>query len=759
VKIGNHVADLVGQSVTPVSITLTPNRAGGDHATRQVLRTRQTGDPGPAAPRTAAENNVISIDKPLIGNATPRVLPSALEIELGDPLALGGPLAFTIRRGQRLKASGLDIKLGGELPTGLSTGDLEIELLTDAGGRIYRNPYQPPDQRPDNEHSPLVMDLTMDIAVYATDPEGNAVLTQTVLGVQASGVVTPTAGVFDIESVIAMDLDLLGIARAPTNLVLELITDPTAQPEPDLTAPRLLASLPSAGGELPVNAGIELIFDEPIDIDRARAGGIVLQLLPSGRGIPTLVPTVIESHGAAVVIRPIAALPPSASLVVSLGDVVDLAGNQLMGVKPMTFSTASVVDSDAPLAIASVHPGVPCALTGGDAGSPGRCVGDESGAKYQPFSLAANEPIEVTFTQPVMPLSIIAGTKCSTGTVRIEEVDGTGACRTAVPGTLIKHERALAFVPDVAWQVGKHYRLTLVSGKDPICNFLGEICGSNGIAASFDPLGGNTIAAAGGPNLVIDFTGAAPTNATLMIASAAPFTDVNGSGFVEIDEPTHDENRVALRITGANGLLTDTSFNSGMNMSMCPPPNLDKQAPMYLSGTIPVELLPLAHDCVLPGGEAAPSCLPVALSPQVMYGTSVAIVATAVDGPSRATICTTTGEFVMRIREPATGYIIDDHGTPTLVASLDIYLDAPDLSLPAFDHDVHSKPLSVNLRGPLRFLPDGRIAISVSNTSDVPITINVVGQGNSNLSGSIGMLVPQGEMKLQLVSPPLRGGL
>src|SRR6185369_17809575 len=100
--------------------------------------------------------------------------------ELGDPKALGGPIAFTIRAGQRLRASGLDIKLGGELPVGLSTGDIEIELLTDGGGRLYRNPYHPTDQRPDNDRSPLFVDLSLDIAVYAVNPDGNSVLTQTV---------------------------------------------------------------------------------------------------------------------------------------------------------------------------------------------------------------------------------------------------------------------------------------------------------------------------------------------------------------------------------------------------------------------------------------------------------------------------------------------------------------------------------------------------------------------------------------------------
>jgi hypothetical protein len=748
-KVGSQLADLGGQPVTPAQITLTPRSTGADHPISQVLRTRQMGDRGPVTSHAGADRNVISIDKPLVGKETSQVLPSVLAAELGDPAALGGPLAFTIRRGQRIKASGLDVKLGGELAVGLSTGDIEIELLTDGGGRIYRNPYQPADQRPENERSPLLVDLSMDVAVYAVEPGGNAVLTQTVLGVQASGAVIASDGVLDIEAVIAMDLDLLGVARAPTNLVLELITDPTAAPDSDRVAPTLIATMPSEAGELPVDAGVELIFSEPIDLDRARAGGIRLET-PGGQAVPS----VIESHGAAVVIRPIAPLAYSTTYRVTLADVADVAGNQLAGATAMSFATAAMVATDVPLAVAAVHPGVPCTLTGGSATSPGRCSSGAGGDdKYHAFTLPANEPIDVTFTQPPAPASITHGAACNSGSARIEAVDAGGACVATVAGTFIAHDRVLTFVPDVPWQVGQRYRLSLVSGGNRSCA-AGEVCGITGVAASFDPLGGATNGDAGGPDLVIDFTGAAATFATLMNTVAAPFTDINGSGTVDAGEHSRDDNRVALQIAGTSGAVSSASFNT----PDCLPATPEKEACMYLSGAMPVELLPLAHDCALPGGETAARCVPVVVSPQVMYATSVAMSATVL-----VSIPTDTGMSVLRIREPAsgpvTGYLIDDAGTPTLVLALDLYLDAPDLSgLPiGTSDDLHSKPLSVSLRGPMRFLPDGRIAIAVSNVADVPITVGI--NAPLGISGSVKLVVPRGEMKLQLISPPLRGAL
>jgi len=754
VRIGGRLADLGGQQVVAAAFTLTPKNTGADHPIPQVLRTRQNGDPGVASSRTGAARNVIAIDHPLVGKQTAQVLPSALAIELGDPRALGGPIAFTIRRGQRLKTTGLDVKLGGALPIGLSTGDIQIELLTDGGGRIYRNTYQPADQRPDNARAPLFVDLSMDVAVYAVDPTGNAVLTQTVLGLQSEGIVTATEGVLDIESVIALDLGLLGVARAPSNLVLELITDLAARPEVDQTAPVLVASPASAaGGELPVDAGVDLVFNEPIDIDRARADGLRLETA-AGQKIASM----IENHNAAVVVRPVALLAYSTAYRVVLTDVADLAGNPLTGMAPVAFTTPPLVATTAPLTVAAVHPGAPCALTGGSATSPGHCAGGAAtDAGYQPFSLAADEPVSVTFTQPPVPASVSHATTCNAGTVRIEQVDAGGACLAAVAGTLVQHDRVVTFLPDAPWQAGTHYRLTLVSGADRSCT-AGEICGISGEAASFDPLGGATTVAAGGPDLVIDFAGAPATDATLVVTQASPFTDLNGSGFVEPGEPLRDENRAALRITGVTGVVTSATFTS----PACLPGTRETEACMYLSGTMPVELLPAAHDCALPGGETAATCVPVVLSPEAMYATSVTIQAHVVIETANIDLTTETKTSVMRIREPAagpvTGYLIDDHGTPTLVVALDLYLDAPDMNILLSTHDLHSKPLSVVLRGPMRFLPDGRLAIAVVNVADVPLEVNIKIPALT-ASGSVQMVLPHGELKLQLVSAPARGGL
>jgi len=371
-------------------------------------------------------------------------------------------------------------------------------------------------------------------------------------------------------------------------------------------------------------------------------------------------------------------------------------------------------------------------------------------AAYHPFALPANEAIDVVFSQSPQPSSVTLGAACNTGSVRVEQLDGAGACTAAVPGTLVRGDRTLSFVPDQPWAAGARYRLVLVSGSNNACN-AGEICDSTGDAASFDPLAGNANDDGGGPNLVIDFVGAPASTGTFLITRASPATDTNGSGFVETGEVRRDENRAALHITGTTGAISNAEFTS----PDCLPGMPGRQACMYVLGAMPVTMGELSTTCPLPGGATAPSCVPVTLAPSAMYATSISMDATV-----GFDIGTDTGMSVMRVREPATGpvtgYIIEDAGTPTMVVALDLYMDAPDMSVPLSDHDLHSKLISVVLRGPVTFLPDGRIAITLASTADVPVEVNI--DAPLGVSGAVKMIVPAGEMKLQLVSPSPRGG-
>src|SRR5262249_52883946 len=147
-------------------------------------------------------------------------------------------------------------------------------------------------------------------------------------------------------------------------------TDPMAARDSDVTAPTLLAALPSTtAAPTSLDTAVELVFSEPIDLERARAGGIQLQTA-AGQAVPAA----IESHGAALAIVPLSPLLPGTTYRVALGDVADLAGNPLAAATAPSFTTPPQIATTAPTILASVHPGAPCALTGGNATTPGHCL-------------------------------------------------------------------------------------------------------------------------------------------------------------------------------------------------------------------------------------------------------------------------------------------------------------------------------------------------------------------------------------------------
>jgi hypothetical protein len=92
-----------------------------------------------------------------------------------------------------------------------------------------------------------------------------------------------------------------------------------------------------------------------------------------------------------------------------------------------------------------------------------------------------------------------------------------------------------------------------------------------------------------------------------------------------------------------------------------------------------------------------------------------------------------------------------------MIVALELYMDAPDMQLPIAQHDMHSKPLAVALEGPLTFGDDGRVAISLTNVADVPITVGV--NAPLGITGALNLVVPKGEMRLELLSRAQRGAL
>jgi hypothetical protein len=93
-----------------------------------------------------------------------------------------------------------------------------------------------------------------------------------------------------------------------------------------------------------------------------------------------------------------------------------------------------------------------------------------------------------------------------------------------------------------------------------------------------------------------------------------------------------------------------------------------------------------------------------------------------------------------------------------MVVTLHTYMDAPDLAIlgGVASHDLKSKPLTVGLRGPIRFVEDGRLSIVLANAEEVVVTVgvDVLGIGVSSMD----LAIAPGGMTVDLRSAAPRGG-
>src|SRR5262249_5670953 len=149
----------------------------------------------------------------------------------------------------------------------------------------------------------------------------------------------------------------------------------------------------------------------------------------------------------------------------------------------------------------------------------------------------------------------------------------------------------------------------------------------------------------------------------------------NGDGSIDGNEQIATSNAAGLKVTGTTGAIGNASVNGPFCQGTT------DEGCMYIAGAMPVEMGAVQSNCTLPHGWSAASCILVTLSPQIMYATSVPLKANVL-----VDITTDPKTSVMRLREPAgggpiTGYIVDGGGTPTLQLALDLYLDAPDMSV------------------------------------------------------------------------------
>lgn len=751
-ELGAGLRDLSGDALAPVAFELAPlpSRVGGRELA-QVLACIPGREPSYAA---GGFINQVELTAPLIGDATIAMVDNTLAAVMANPAGFGPLIPLTLRKGQRLTMQPLPVKLGGELATPLVTGPLQVQMAADATVYLARNPFRDPARLPDDELAPVAAYLAFDVVVTATDAVGNAALNQQVLGVQATGLARVYDGGLEIDSVGGLDLDLLGLDRATSNMVLRLSTTTARAAPGDDAPPRVTSTFPADGArDVPADAALRVTFGEGIDAAAATRDGAVT--LTGAAAVPVRV----RVEGSTLIVTPRQPLAYGAAYTLEVSGMVrDLAGTPAAPTR-LGFRTVDLTTSaPAPLALVAARPGVPCALDGATATSPGRCRdGASSDDRYAPFALAADLPVELTFQQPLDRGTVTLGAACGTGSVRVEVLDPSGACSGVARGRLVVGEDRLSFIADAGWAPGARYRVVIHGGDDGDCD-PGELCGRNRLPFNSDVLDGLADRGdAGGADLVLPFVAAAASaDRYAMTTRTWPVADGNGNGVLDAGEVASSTNRAALRIVGTSGMVRSATLNG----PDCVPGTPAREACMYLSGALPVTMGTLQHGCTIDGATVA-ACIPVELSPQILYGTSLSMNATV------AVIGTLsdqrTQQLVLRLRTPPgqplmSHIVVGADGQAALRARLPLYLDAPSMKLLAglAGHDLASKPITVDVAGPVAFTADGRIQISLANVAAVPLAVELSAIGIG--IGTIAMEIPAGEMKMQLVGDAATGG-
>ncbi len=741
---------------------------------------------------SGGELNRFSLSNVALGEYHSDSLPNALRAYLADPKIYPHATPVVARGGQSLRITGIDaVALGGEVSTDLSTGLITGTFINNVTGYMTPNPFRPEGFQPDDDYAPLYVYMNFDLALQTEDSAGNASLNQNLMHIQAVGVVTVDDRKLTFQVFRTLQLEVLGGATTiSADFNLGVRSDPDLPVDMEnQAAPRITGAYPADGATgVETSENILLTFSEPLaktGLDRLR-----LLNLSSGGGE---VPIQVKRSGTSLVVSPQTRLQADSEYLLQLGaglrdlhlfEPRDLASDPqdaLGGNGELRFTTADyrrTESGDMPPLVLGLYPGIGCALvdTQRQPDKTGRCQGGQaSDTLYPEFLYEVSRPIQITFSQPMDTESMRVGTVnaaadgCLDGAVCLARRGGDGW--SPIPMSLVAENMAATLRPaEGALAPGDGYRLVVNGNENGFRNHpeLGHLrINTTPLVSLADP---------GGPNIVIDFTAVAPFDTIADTVRTRPFTDTNGSGFQDQGEPAEGINGARGAIDGVGGVLTSGGFAD---------PEKDR---IFISGGLPMAFLPkqpldLSLDnlgMVREGqgrwclAEADPKgnrfcmntrgdyMIPVEVNPQIILGTALTVRATAL-GLIPLTLSTRGLPLRIKPRESGQmfGYLVNLEGEakPHFMVRLNAWLDAPDLRILGglAGHDVHSKEVVAYLFGPVSFLKDGRIKLSVTNVNAIVarINVNLLDIEGAN-AGYADLLLDKGEFNIQVMNHPSR---
>lgn len=738
--------------------------------------------------------NGVTLNSVLMGTAGPSQQTGGLYAELAYAPSFPGdePVPLRVPKGSLLLSSSLDLNVNGTVPVIntetnriQSTGQIMVNMLADATGYLYPNPYS------DSGEAPRHVKLFMDVSMNTEGALANAGLSQDLLGVELSGIAIVKDGVLTIDAIGMVEPTLLGQELSNSTIAFRIEADTNAEAQldaldartEDTTGPQLLSWMPGPDEALPGDRDqmqrpgdpIVLNFDEALDGD-SLAGSFTLL----ADGVPVADADLRRKlDGTVVVLNPVGGLQHGVdySLQIS-GSLTDLAGNGASS-QTLAFALPAIKDGTeaefvSPIAL-TTYPGYPCVTENLNLvdNSHGTCV-DAAPAEtvrdqLPVTTLPQDRPITVQFSQ-TMDLDTVNASSFVVERIADPAAPGAVGSGEIVTGRLELNQQRVRFYPDDAWEVGGLYRYTLRSAVDGDCASGTLLCSEDGMPLQTDLLVDPSDV--GGPDLSIYFTGIEPQSSVFLQLRNFPVRDTNSNYVVDCATPdgtdclepfTHESDGAGGFLPTPNAAkltIVDGQSSAGPARVGCSPDNADCPENKFIYQTygLDTEVMGPAFD--ESGNQIG---VRVLLYPTQLATTSATVIVSA-DLIFGADITSETGTQILRMTygEPTEdnplglveGLISEgEDGRPTFSTTADLTLDAPNLS-GVTSHDVYSKPVQLQLSGPITIFDDGRMQIEQRNAVLEDITVNAVSFGFVNVE--IPLQIPAEGVWLNFISNAIK---
>lgn len=689
-----NLKSVFGDRIPETSIDLIPEESG-----KPLMMAMNLGESGAASFLSGLESGIGELSSTLAGTLRIRAQ-GALQGELASMKKHPRVTPLVIRKGARLEADSQDVKLGGEVHTGLSTGKIRLTLLSDATGFLFPRSNA-------SQAGGLEVLIYVDLAIDVEDAKVQKMLGGEVLHTMLMGIVRIEGRKIFVDIESDFSVSLMGKEDAKVHLAnhVESLTEPSyVEVTPD--SPFVVVQEPfvhqGQGGSTALSfsealdlrslSSLHLQGPESSELEFHRDGS---QLLLSGLGFEKDQIYELDLSG----VRSLSGKYIGDNLLIVRGEKPEKPHFE----EPM---------------ILAIQPGESCVLYGGDWRTGGQTAG-----KCQPYQTSAidfqdeaevfplfehgvNQPLTVVFSRLMDESSFIVAKSCDDKSASIglfyykfDKEKGLQECQGSLDVRLEFRGRRLKIYPALGLEKGPLYTLNLkgrLSGSSGCQS--GQICSLSRL-----PLRSN------GASFVEDLADAED----LVI----PFRATKGTRDILIEAENYSENnQVEIRLdpdrwpgftNGKEGILSSLQLVSGD---------------------------------------------PTILKPK---GALVGSLLSVRDGRARLQVLSSTltmGSMVMRARvldnsAPALNFTIDSGailvrvvGEPILSMSshqdtkgmfvrgkVEALMDAPDLKVSPdiikVETDLHSKRVTMDVEGWASFNENGLLETVLSNPKAIKITV------------------------------------